>query len=254
MNFKTKSTFVLAAALMGTSVMAQTAAPAPEPASSLSFNVGVVSDYRFRSVAQTSFKPALQGGVDFAHKSGLYLGAWGSNVSWIKDYVGATDGTLEVDLYGGYKGEITSGLNFDVGVITYQYPNNTADRVLVNANTTEVYGALTFGIVTVKYSQSTGNFIANPNSSGSSYIEAAAAIDLGNGFSLTPHVGRQTIPNQGGNGDYTDFSLTLGKDFGNGLSASLAAYTTDAKDAFYKVGTFDNLGKNAVTVGVKYTF
>ena len=251
MNFKTKSILVLAtAALLGATAMAQTAAPA----STLSFNVGVVSDYRFRSVAQTSFKPALQAGVDFAHASGFYAGAWGSNVSWIKDYVGATDGTLEVDLYGGYKGEITSGLNFDVGVITYQYPNNTADRVLVNANTTEVYGALSFGIVTVKYSQSTGNFIANPNSSGSAYLEAAAAFDLGNGFSLTPHVGRQTIPNQGGNGDYTDFSLTLGKDFGNGLSASLAAYTTDAKDAFYKVGTFDNLGKNAVTVGVKYTF
>ena len=257
MNFKTKSVLVLATALLGTNAMAQTtaAAPAAEPASSLSFNVGVVSDYRFRSVSQTSFKPALQGGVDFAHKSGLYVGAWGSNVSWIKDYVGATDGTLEIDLYGGYKGEITSGLNFDVGVITYQYPNNTADRVLVNANTTEVYGALTFGIVTVKYSQSTGNFIANANSSGSGYLEAAAAFDLGNGFSLTPHVGRQTIPNQAGSaGDYTDFSLTLGKDFGNGLSASLAAYSTDTKDAFYKVGTFDNLGKSGVAVGVKYTF
>lgn len=250
-----KSFTILSLALATSGAFAQTAAPSPEPASTLSFNVGVVSDYRFRSVAQTSFKPALQGGVDFAHKSGLYLGAWGSNVSWIKDYVGASEGTLEVDLYGGFKGAITSGLNFDVGVITYQYPNNTADQVLVNANTTEVYGALTFGIVTVKYSQSTGNFIANPNSSGSGYLEAAAAFDLGNGFSLTPHVGRQTIPNQVNNaGDYTDFSLTLGKDFGNGLTGSLAAYSTDAKDSFYKVGAFDNLGKTGVAVGVKYTF
>ena len=80
-------------------------------------------------------------------------------------------------------------------------------------------------------------------------------MDLGNGFTLTPHVGRQTIPNQVNNaGDYTDWSLTLSKDFGNGLSGSVAAITTDAKDAFYKVGTFDNLGKNTVTVGVKYTF
>ena len=30
--------------------------------------------------------------------------------------------------------------------------------------------------------------------------------------------------------------------------------TTDTKDAFYKVSGFDNIGKNAVTVGVKYTF
>ncbi len=257
MSLKTKSVLVLAAALVGTAVMAQTAAPAaaPEPANSLSFNVGVVSDYRFRSVSQTSFKPALQGGVDFAHKSGFYVGAWGSNINWIKDYVGATDGTLEVDLYGGYKSEIASGLSFDVGAITYQYPSNTADKVLVNANTNEVYAALTFSIVTAKYSYATSNFIANPDSKGSAYVEVAAAFDLGNGFSLTPHIGRQSIKNQAGNaGDYTDYSLTLGKDFGNGLSASVAVYSTDAKDSFYKVGTFDNLGKNGAAVGVKYTF
>ena len=252
MNLKSKSILALATALVGTSAaFAQSAAPA----SSLSFNVGVVSDYRFRSVAQTSFKPALQGGVDFAHASGVYVGAWASNVSWIKDYVGATDGSTEVDLYGGYKGEIAKDFTFDIGVITYQYPGNTADKVLVNANTTEVYGALTFGIVTAKYSQSTGNFIANPNSTGSKYFELAAAFDLGSGFSLTPHVGRQTIPNQAGDaGDYTDFSLTLGKDFGGGLTGSLTAYSTDAKDAFYKVGTFDNLGKGGLSVGVKYAF
>jgi len=250
---QTKTLAILSLALAASGAFAQTVAT--EPASSLSFNVGVTSDYRFRSVAQTSFKPALQAGVDFAHTSGLYVGAWGSNVNWIKDYVGASEGTLEVDLYGGYKGEIAKDFTFDVGVITYQYPGNTADKVLVNANTTEVYGALTFGIVTAKYSQSTGNFIANPDSKGSAYFEVSAAFDLGSGFTLTPHVGRQTIPNQVNSaGDYTDYSLTLGKDFGNGLTASLAAMTTDAKDSFYKVGGFDNLGKNAVTVGVKYTF
>jgi uncharacterized protein (TIGR02001 family) len=249
MQFKPLTLLVLLGTLTGTAAMARPL----QVASSLSFNVGVVTDYRFRSVAQTSFKPALQLGADFAHKSGAYVGIWGSNVSWIKDYVGATDGSTEVDLYGGYKGEIASGLAFDVGVIRYQYPGNTADRVLVDASTTEVYGALTFGIVTAKYSQATTNFIANPESKGAAYLGSAA--DLGNGFTLTPHVGRQTIPNQVNNaGDYTDWSLTLSKDFGNGLSGSVAAITTDAKDAFYKVGTFDNLGKNTVTVGVKYTF
>jgi uncharacterized protein (TIGR02001 family) len=109
--------------------------------------------------------------------------------------------------------------------------------------------------VTAKFSQSTGNFVANANSSGSQYFEVAANFDLGSGFSLTPHVGRQTIPNQANNaGDYTDYSLTLAKDFGNGLTASIAAIGTDAKDAFYKVGRFDNLGKDAVVVGLKYSF
>jgi uncharacterized protein (TIGR02001 family) len=252
MRMTGESILALVTALAGTAAMAQASAPAPE--STVSFNVGVVSDYRARSLSQTSFKPALQAGIDFSHTSGVYLGAWGSNVSWIKDVVGASDGSIEIDLYGGYRGEVVSGLGFDIGVITYQYPGNTADRVLVNANTTEVYGALTFGIMTAKYSRSTGNFTANPNSSGSAYIDLAANIPLDSGFTLTAHVGRQTISNQNGAGDYSDLSLTFGKDFGSGLTGSVAAYTTDAKDAFYKVAGSDNLGKSGVSVGVKYSF
>jgi len=250
MKLKSTAALFLTTLLAGTAAMAQTTAPTPDY--TLSYNVGVTSDYRFRGISQTTFDPALQAGVDFAHKSGVYLGVWGSNVSWIKDFAGAKDGNLEIDLYGGYKGAITNDLGFDVGVITYQYPSNNAP---VNANTTEVYGALTYTIVTAKFSQSTGNFVANANSSGSQYFEVAANFDLGSGFSLTPHVGRQTIPNQTNNaGDYTDYSLTLAKDFGNGLTASIAAIGTNAKDAFYKVGRFDNLGKDAVVVGLKYSF
>jgi uncharacterized protein (TIGR02001 family) len=249
MKLKTTSAFALSALLLGTSAMAQT--KAPEPDYTLSYNVGVTSDYRFRGISQTSFKPALQAGIDFAHKSGFYLGAWGSNVSWIKDFAGATDGSLELDLYGGYKGEISKDLTYDVGLITYQYPSNNA---ATNANTTEIYGALSYSIVTAKYSYSTGNFVANADSSGSAYFELAANFDLGNGFTLTPHVGHQTIPNQLSNGDYTDYALTLGKDFGNGLSASVSAIKTTSDDAFYKVGTFDNLGKSTVAVGLKYSF
>lgn len=250
MKLKSTAALILTSLLAGTAAMAQTTAPTPDY--TLSYNVGVTSDYRFRGISQTTFDPALQAGVDFAHKSGFYLGVWGSNVNWLKDFAGATDGNLEIDLYGGYKGAITNDLGFDIGVITYQYPSNNAP---VNANTTEVYGALTYSIVTAKFSQSTGNFVANANSSGSQYFEVAANFDLGSGFSLTPHVGRQTIPNQANNaGDYTDYSLTLAKDFGNGLTASIAAIGTDAKDAFYKVGRFDNLGKDAVVVGLKYSF
>ncbi len=254
LNLNAKSALILSTLLVGTAALAQ--AKAPEPDYTLSYNVGVVSDYRFRGISQTSFDPALQAGVDFAHKSGFYLGVWGSNVDWIKDYVGATDGSFEIDLYGGYKGAISKDLAFDLGAIRYQYPGNTAGNVFGfrNANTTEVYGALTYGIATAKYSRSTGNFIANANSSGSRYFEVAASFDLGSGFTLTPHIGRQTIPNQAINGDYTDYSLTLAKDFGNGLTATVAAIDTNATDAFYKVGAFDNLGKSTLVVGVKYSF
>lgn len=250
MKLKSTSALILTALFANTAVMAQT--KAPEPDYTLSYNVGAVSDYRYRGISQTSFKPALQAGVDFAHKSGFYLGVWGSNVSWIKDYAGATDGSLEVDLYGGYKGEISKDFTYDLGLITYQYPSSNA---ATNANTTEVYGALTYSVVTAKYSRSVSNFVANPNSSGSQYFEVAANFDLGNGFSLTPHAGRQTIPNQINNaGDYTDYSLTLGKDFGNGLTASIAAIGSNADKGFYTDSKGKFLGDNIVAVGLKYSF
>ncbi len=254
MKLKHTTIIALATLLASNAAMAQT--KAPEPDYTLSYNVGAVSDYRFRGISQTSFNPALQAGLDFAHKNGFYLGLWGSNINWIKDYVGAADGSLEVDLYGGYKGELAKDLTFDIGLIAYQYPGNKAANVagFANANTTEIYGALSYGVVTAKYSYSTSNFIANSNSSGSTYLEVAATLDLGNGFTLTPHVGRQTIPNQAVSGDYTDYSLTLAKDFGNGFSATIAALGTNAGDAFYKVPGFDNLGKSTLAVGVKYSF
>lgn len=250
MKLKSKSAFILTTLLVGAAAMAQTAAA--EPDYTLSYNVGVTSDYRFRGISQTSTKPALQAGADFAHKSGFYLGVWGSNVKWIKEYAGATDGSLEIDLYGGYKGEISKDFSYDVGLITYQYPSNNA---ATNANTTEFYGAVTYAMVTAKYSRSAGNFVANPSSSGSAYFEIAANVDLGNGFTLTPHVGRQTIPNVVGNaGNYTDYSLTLGKDFGNGISATVAAIGTNAEKSFYTDTQGRFLGKDALVVGLKYNF
>jgi uncharacterized protein (TIGR02001 family) len=249
-----KTLTLLCGALVASGALTQ--AQAAEPDYTLGFNVGATTDYRFRGISQTSFDPALQGGVDFSHKSGLYLGAWASNIKWIKDYVGATKGSTELDLYGGFKGEIVKDLAFDLGVIRYQYPGNTAAAVLVNANTTEVYGALTYNVFTVKYSRAVSNFIANPSSSGSGYLEAAATIDLGSGFSLTPHLGHQTVDNVVGHvGNYTDYSLTLAKDFGNGFAVTAAAIGTNAKRAFYtNPPDGKNLGKSTLVVGVKYSF
>lgn len=263
MKLKATSALVLTTLLAGTAAMAQT--KAPEPDYTLSYNVGVISDYRFRGMAQTATDPAVQGGVDFAHKNGLYLGAWASNVKWIKDFNQATQGDYELDLYGGFKGEIAAGLSYDVGVITYQYPGNNSGAAgtpgagsFSNASTTEFYGALTYSVVTLKYNQSVGDFLGNLNSSGSRYIDLSATFDLGNGFSLTPHVGRQTIPNVtvpfNNAADCTDYSLTLAKDFGNGLTASLAATGTNANKTFYTDTKNKFLGNDALVVGLKYSF
>lgn len=244
------SLMALAIGSLTSVAQAQTAPAAPE--SSLSFNVGAVSDYRYRGISQSRLQPALQGGVDYADKSGFYVGAWGSTIKWIKDS-GASKGTTEVDLYGGYKGAV-SDVSYDVGVLRYQYLGNTLDDVMnfANANTTEVYGAVTYNVFTAKYSHALTNTFGNVSSKNSYYLDLSATFDLGNGFTLTPHLGRQVINNSPAY-NYNDYALTLGKDLGNGLSASVVAVGTNAGKSQYTLANKYN-GKDGLVVGLKYAF
>lgn len=218
----------------------------------LSYNVGVVSDYRVRGIAQTAAQPSLQGGVDYAHKSGAYVGAWAANnIKWIKEFNGATKGDYEIDVYGGYKAELMPGLSYDVGAITYQFPNNnSAGSTVTNATTYEIYGALTYKVVTLKYNQSVGDFLGIRDSNGSRYWDLSATFDLGSGFTLVPHLGRQTIPanagNAANNADYTDYALTLTKQVSNGLTVSLAAVGTNGDKAFWTQSDGRYIAKEAV--------
>jgi len=232
--------------------MAQTAAPAA-PESTLAYNIGAVSDYRYRGISQTRKQATLQGGFDYNDKSGFYVGAWASGIKWIQD-AGAKDGTVEIDLYGGYKGA-AGDVAYDVGFLRYQYQGNTLAKVsgLVDANTNEVYAAATMGLFTAKYSYATSNLFGNPKSSGSYYLDLSAAVDLGEGYSLTPHLGYQNIAKTP-DGTYTDYALTLGKDLGNGLSASAAVIGTNAKKSFYYTPSGKPTGDTGLVVGVKYTF
>ncbi|MCI4439623.1 uncharacterized protein (TIGR02001 family) [Tibeticola sediminis] len=237
--------------LAATPAFAQATAPAPEY--TLGYNVGVVTDYRYRGISQSRLDPALQGGIDFSHKSGFYVGAWASTIKWIKD-AGASKGSMELDLYAGYKGEIAKDLGFDVGYLRYEYPSNKLKDVTgANANTDELYGALTYGMFTAKYSHSVSNLFGTPNSKNSGYLDLSAAVDLGNGMTLTPHVGHQRIKNFSA-GSYTDWSLTLAKDFGNGLTGTVAAVGTDADKTVYFTPSGKFTGRNALVLGLKYSF
>ena len=88
-------------ALCGTAAQAAE----PEPEHKLTGNIGLYSEYVFRGLSQTDGDPAIQGGFDYAHSSGLYLGTWASNVSWLKDFDAYSGGgSMEWDFYGGFKG------------------------------------------------------------------------------------------------------------------------------------------------------
>ena len=260
MNIKSK--LLLALLATSSAAFAQTAPAAPE--STLGYNVGVVSEYRYRGIAQTHGQPALQAGVDYANTNGFYLGAWASTIRWIKDNSTAASpvkGPVEIDLYGGYKGE-AAGLAYDVGYLRYQYQGNTlkdtgTGTTWTNANTDEIYGAVTAGAYTAKYSYSLSDLFGNINSKGSTYIDLSATFDLGDGYSLVPHVGRQVVKNTAA-ANYTDLALTLNKDLGDGLSASASAISTNGNGAsggFYSspYQSF-NQAKSTVVLGVKYSF
>jgi uncharacterized protein (TIGR02001 family) len=249
----------LIAAAMASSAQAQTAPAAPE--STLSYNVGVTTDYRYRGLSQSRLQPALQGGVDYADKSGFYVGAWASTIKFIKDAGVITShpevkGPVELDLYGGYKGAV-GDVAYDVGFLRYQYVNNNLQKSLAygNANTSEVYGAVTVGPVTAKYSHALTNLFGNLNSENSYYLDLSATFDLGSGFGLVPHVGYQKLKGAANvDGTYADYALTLTKDMGNGLSATVAVIGTDAKKSFYYTPAGKAVGDSAVVVGLKYAF
>lgn len=219
----------------------------------LAFNVGAATDYRYRGISQSRLKPALQGGIDYTN-GGFYLGTWASTIKWVKDFGG--DASVEVDIYGGYKGDIVKDkLTYDVGVLTYQYPSNKLKPIGgANANTTEIYGALTYGPATLKYSHAVTDTFGNLDSKNSNYLDLSATFDV-SGVSVVPHVGYQKITGPfSGPATYTDYSLTVSKDF-SGLVVSGAIVGTDADKSFYvspKNGKA--LGKSTLVLSVKYNF
>ncbi|MEP6558215.1 MAG: TorF family putative porin [Burkholderiales bacterium] len=240
--------FVAAAAAQTTpqasSAVASTSKATPEPDYTLAYNIAGVTDYRYRGISQTRLNPTLQGGIDFNSKLGFYVGAWASGVKFIRDAGG--DGSVEVDVYGGYKGTV-GDFGYDVGVLHYQYPRNHLDP---SANTTELYVGGSYQIFNLKYSHSVTNLFGFVDSKNSGYLDASATFDVGYGFTVVPHIGHQRVANNR-EFSYTDYSFAVNKNlYGFTLSAALVATSTSA----YRGASDQNLGRTAVVVGVKKVF
>jgi uncharacterized protein (TIGR02001 family) len=146
-------------------------------AADIAGNVALVTDYRFRGISQNNggFSPAIQGGFDLATDVGLYVGTWASNVDF-------TEGAIETDFYGGFKGKFSEDLAYDVGVLYYGYPQDGANHDAY----TEVYGSLAwkgfkFG---VNYSD---NYFAGSGKFTYPYVEYG--VDLMENLSLSLHYG-----------------------------------------------------------------
>ncbi len=237
---------VAALALMGSAAIAQTSpAAAPAPAYELAYNVGVVSDYRYRGVSQTRLQPAVQGGVDLT-AGAWYAGAWASNIKWIKDAGG--NANVELDLYGGYKYEVAKDITLDFGALSYVYPSN---KLATSANTTEVYIGIASGPYSAKYSRSITNTFGNGSSKGSDYLEANIDYELVKGTNLVAHIGHQTIKNASAL-NYTDYKLGVTYEaLGGKFAASVIG--TDGDKALYTYKN-KNTAKAGLVVGYTKTF
>jgi uncharacterized protein (TIGR02001 family) len=267
----------IAAAISGLfapAVFAQASpAAAPEP-SPITANVTLVNDYRFRGITQTNYQPAIQGGFDYAHESGLYIGNWNSTINWVNNTTyGTVNAPLEMNFYGGFKKElIAPGFASDFGVLQYYYPQNGiyGQNTMVNPNTTEIYAAqnYTFGPVTGfgKVSYGLTNIFGIPNSTGSYYLDLTSNLDTGFwGVSLNGHIGYQYVAGQpvssgpvttAGVLSYTDWKLGATKDFGGGLALSASYVSTNANPGWWSTwnGNKGGAGRGGAVVALTKTF
>ena len=229
------------------------AAPAAAPASPLAFNIGLWSQYIFRGLSQSDYKPALQGGVDYSHDSGLYAGVWASNINGLRDF-GISSGRVEIDIYGGWKKTFAEDYTLDVGFLRYQYPGSVKEG-FVNPNTNEVYVAGGYKFVTLKYSHALSNAFGTAESKHTYYLDLTAAIPITDTWTLTLHGGRQNY--RGPSADlasYHDFKAEIAKDLGNGLLVGGGVTLVDANKEFYTPPGKRSIAKDTGYVFVKYTF
>ena len=266
---KTLTTALVATALSAGIAQAQT----PASPHTISANVGLYSQYIFRGLTQTNADPAVQGGFDYSHSSGFYAGTWASNISWLTDstsVTGYTSSSMEWDFYGGFSNTIgNSDFGYDVGLLYYWYPGTRSDTAApgsVDADTFEIYGALSWKWLSAKLNVALSNDVFGvPNADGTYYLDFTADYPVPNTkLNLIAHYGIQHFTGDSApgvsnddNASYDDWKLgatyALPKDF------TIGAYYTDTsmnaqQTAFYTNSEGREVGKGTFTVYISKSF
>ena len=252
------------AALFASAAVAQTTAPAeppkaeakaPEPDYTLTGNFGIYSQYIFRGLTQTDEKPAFQGGFDYTNKNGLYIGTWGSNISWLHDSGVCAHGcSLEWDIYGGWRYAFNDDWGMDLGVYYYWYPGSYNPGV-TNPDTTELYIAGSWKWASLKYSYSVSNTFGVPDNAW--YLDLTANYPINDQWTLNAHVGRQEyLGSQSGVSNsvfnYTDWKLGVTYAF-SGWNIGAYWSDTNANKSVYTIAG-RNIGQSTGTVFIQKTF
>ena len=180
----------------------------------IAWNLGVTSDYVFRGYTQTTEDAAIFGGVDVT-AGDFYAGAWASNVDFGDD----TD--VEVDLYGGYRTEV-SGFAVDVGVVGYLYTSQPAgadyDYVELKAAASRAIGPLSLGAALY---WSPDFFGADEEAT---YVEANAAFSPAAQWTVSGAIGHQSLDV---NADYATWNAGVAYALTDNVVVDLRYHDTD---------------------------
>ncbi|KRE88758.1 hypothetical protein ASG87_09320 [Frateuria sp. Soil773] len=244
------------------------------PASPVTGNVAVTSDYMFRGLTQTWGRPAIQGGADYTGPGGFAAGLWASSISE-RSYPG---GAMELDLYASYGRSIDDDWSWRAGVYGYVYPGADLDRAGLSSrsfDTVEANAALSWKWLTLKYNRAITDYFGvdteqgyRGDSKGTGYLQLDALIPLGAAWSLALHAGHThytttlAAPLASGARDpgYSDFGATL--KYQLAAHWSLGAGATHATNAaFYRrtssfldAGDTRNMGGSRVFVMLQGSF
>ena len=247
--------FYLSGALCLSSICAQASA------GNVTANVALTSDYISRGFTQTWSQPALQGGLDYTHQSGLYVGTWASSISDTE----FRDGSIELDLYAGYAGTIGS-FGYTAGFAYYAYPGSSAPTVNGRAyDYAEVKLGTSYGIASLTgYVTVTNDWFGTfDDAQGSYYVDATLAPTLGANYTLQIHAGAGRVHNHS-EANWTDAKLGITRALDGGWSVSGAVTRGWDEEAYWTGADFQRdptgniyskrLGDPAVVLSVARVF
>ena len=189
----------------------------------ISGNVALTTDYKFRGISQSSEEAALQGGFDLGFDNGFYVGTWGSSV----DFDVADSGSMELDYYAGWGGDLSDSVSVDVGYMYYQYPGDTVNPSgdYAEFHVTGSWEDLSVGVIySDDFYAETGKYM---------YYSGDYSMTFAEDFSLALHAGYNDFDEAGffatDTDTYADYSVTLGYTF-KGVDLSVAWVGTDLDD------------------------
>ena len=186
-----------------------------EPVHSLTGNIGIVTDYRFRGISQTDRDPAIQGGADYTYNpASIYVGTWLSNVA----REGFADSPFEWDVYAGWRPSF-GDFTLDAGAIYYMYPLSDEDYDNVDTLEFKLGGTYDFGVAAASV---TGYYSDDWfNTGDASRVEVGLSIPLPADFAITAKYGWNSFDDFE---DYNDWSIGLTYNF---MGATLGLSYTD---------------------------